>query len=454
LTQDTYLGQVGEPPSLNRYLYGYGNPGRWSDPTGHAPEEQVQNQEPERKPTLRDWFKKKLQEWDEKLDPVLYLRRAAGMDEATVNWDIESRREASRKGAEMVWDAVGFVPVVGQAAYVADATDDLVKNGANTQNMLELTVAVAVPVLGVAGKALRGASKADDLVRAGTRTAEEAVDTTRQVAQRASPAGSSVKGALTAEARSGAREAVRTGIDGLSPGVRMGATASREIGLVSRVKKAASDFREGYAATRAAQRPAYTLGSGLGGAQDVMAAVGGGVKNTVGGGAGASVRAVMGASSPAARFIGRADGPATDLMVGGLSGRTTTSGAVLKADPLRTTTIIGSYRDDIKGLIDIAGDLDTTAIGQANPGGFNLLNVPNVIADRYKKTFWEKYNKPWLEAAIGRGDNIVFATEPTWDVLTRPGKNGLRGLSGYGREYKFLRSRGYRYDPITKTATK
>jgi RHS repeat-associated protein len=35
LTQDSYLGQAGEPPSLNRYLYAYGNPGTWVDPTGH-----------------------------------------------------------------------------------------------------------------------------------------------------------------------------------------------------------------------------------------------------------------------------------------------------------------------------------------------------------------------------------------------------------------------------------
>ena len=36
-SQDSYLGQGGVPPSLNRYAYAYSNPGRFVDPTGHAP---------------------------------------------------------------------------------------------------------------------------------------------------------------------------------------------------------------------------------------------------------------------------------------------------------------------------------------------------------------------------------------------------------------------------------
>ncbi len=35
LTADSYLGESGNPPSLQRYLYGFGNPGRYVDPTGH-----------------------------------------------------------------------------------------------------------------------------------------------------------------------------------------------------------------------------------------------------------------------------------------------------------------------------------------------------------------------------------------------------------------------------------
>jgi RHS repeat-associated protein len=35
LTQDSYLGQIDEPPSLHRYLYGLNNPTLYIDPTGH-----------------------------------------------------------------------------------------------------------------------------------------------------------------------------------------------------------------------------------------------------------------------------------------------------------------------------------------------------------------------------------------------------------------------------------
>lgn len=36
-TQDSYQGDVNNPPSLHRYNYGYQNPTRYSDPSGHCP---------------------------------------------------------------------------------------------------------------------------------------------------------------------------------------------------------------------------------------------------------------------------------------------------------------------------------------------------------------------------------------------------------------------------------
>jgi RHS repeat-associated protein len=39
ISQDSYLGQVDDPPSLHRYFYANDNPTRYVDPTGHDPEE-------------------------------------------------------------------------------------------------------------------------------------------------------------------------------------------------------------------------------------------------------------------------------------------------------------------------------------------------------------------------------------------------------------------------------
>jgi RHS repeat-associated protein len=37
INQDSYLGESSTPPSLHRYLYAYGNPTVWVDPTGNVP---------------------------------------------------------------------------------------------------------------------------------------------------------------------------------------------------------------------------------------------------------------------------------------------------------------------------------------------------------------------------------------------------------------------------------
>ena len=80
----------------------------------------------------------------------------------------------------------------------------------------------------------------------------------------------------------------------------------------------------------------------------------------------------------------------------------------------------------------------------AKPDGFDVLNVP----DEYYKSpdqFWDKYNRPFLDDAISRGDNISLATTPTQDVLEYPDGS----LRGYGREINYLRANGYSYDPNT-----
>ena len=83
-------------------------------------------------------------------------------------------------------------------------------------------------------------------------------------------------------------------------------------------------------------------------------------------------------------------------------------------------------------------------------GCFNLLNVPKELYDvKGPERFWEEYNKPWLDAAIARGDIIVLATEPTQEVCYFNDSKLGKQLTGFGREYQYLLDHGYYYDEIT-----
>ncbi len=131
----------------------------------------------------------------------------------------------------------------------------------------------------------------------------------------------------------------------------------------------------------------------------------------------------------------------------------TSNGLELEATPGKTTTVLGTYNKDTGAILDELGNVKSLDFGPRD-GGFNLLNTPDelyVTPDQ----FWNEYNKPWLDNVIARDDIIKIATEPTWDNLTRINKiTGKTELTGFGREYNYLRQHGYKYDPITKTMSK
>ena len=95
-------------------------------------------------------------------------------------------------------------------------------------------------------------------------------------------------------------------------------------------------------------------------------------------------------------------------------------------------------------------------------GGFNVLNVPDeVLENLSRKEFWEQVNEPFLDAAILRGDNILMATRPGFDVYGKRGANVLTNkdvmtkkmeLSAFGEEYLKLRREGLFYNsgPMVK----
>ena len=90
----------------------------------------------------------------------------------------------------------------------------------------------------------------------------------------------------------------------------------------------------------------------------------------------------------------------------------TTSKVPIQPTPGKTTTVLGSYITDTKAIIeDQLGYPKSTNFGP-KPGGFNILNTPE-SSITIPEEFWTKVNKPFLDAAISRGDEIYLATRPT-----------------------------------------
>lgn len=130
---------------------------------------------------------------------------------------------------------------------------------------------------------------------------------------------------------------------------------------------------------------------------------------------------------------------------------TTSSGIVIRPTDGRTTTILGSFSSDLDTIVN--GKLaypKTTNFG-SKPGGYNVLNVPDAMfTSRTPEQFWVDVNRPFLDAAMLRGDPIYVATRPSADLLQKA--DGT--ITGFGREMKYLASNGYTYSPATGLMTK
>ena len=70
-----------------------------------------------------------------------------------------------------------------------------------------------------------------------------------------------------------------------------------------------------------------------------------------------------------------------------------------------------------------------------------MLNTPNELYITPDQ-FWNEYNKPFLDKAIARGDEIVMATPLNSKTISVKDGNTL---TGYGREYYYLLGHGYIY---------
>ena len=131
----------------------------------------------------------------------------------------------------------------------------------------------------------------------------------------------------------------------------------------------------------------------------------------------------------------------------------TSNGLVLETTENKTTTVLGTFKSDTSAILDELGNVKSLDFGPKD-GGFNLLNTPDELYISPNQ-FWREYNKPWLDNAIARNDIFKIATEPTWNNLTRVNMfTGKIELTGFGREYTYLKRHGYYFDTVTKTMSK
>ncbi|EAC6549679.1 hypothetical protein DA167_15415, partial [Listeria monocytogenes] len=106
-----------------------------------------------------------------------------------------------------------------------------------------------------------------------------------------------------------------------------------------------------------------------------------------------------------------------------------TSGIKLKTSPWETTTVLGTFKDDTKYVLEELGNIKSTDFSMKK-NRFNLLNTPD---DLYKtpNQFWAEYNQPWLDKVIARNDDVILSTEPIEDNLYRINREtGLKELTG------------------------
>lgn len=129
------------------------------------------------------------------------------------------------------------------------------------------------------------------------------------------------------------------------------------------------------------------------------------------------------------------------------------SGTKLIGNVNKTTTILGRWVDDmkdIKRLLNVEDFNVGTSYGKLsqNNGGFNFLNIADDLYISAGDNFFELYNKPWLKAAIDRGDDIILATKPT-QKLELISKTGKLQNGSFPQEIKYLVQRDFKPKNIT-----
>lgn len=148
--------------------------------------------------------------------------------------------------------------------------------------------------------------------------------------------------------------------------------------------------------------------------------------------------------------------------------RTPTSGAIVPANAIVGTFLIGSYQTDLRYTLielnypkinDIISDFPVPE-GQQ----FNLLNITDNLYSKYVADgggFFTKVNGPWIDAAVKQEADIivmtnVYAVNNLYTPATIDEEGALISpLTGFGKEIHRLEwKHDYRYDPNSKKMVK
>ena len=123
------------------------------------------------------------------------------------------------------------------------------------------------------------------------------------------------------------------------------------------------------------------------------------------------------------------------------------SGTQLIGNPNKATTLLGRWNPDMQAIHGkmLPDELNVgTELGSVttNNGGFNFLAIEDNLANA-SNDFFNQYNKPWLQSAMQRGDDIILVTNPVnVNDFIDPITGDLLGM--YAKELELLVQQNYK----------
>ncbi|HEX8577041.1 MAG TPA: hypothetical protein VF677_12175 [Flavobacterium sp.] len=106
---------------------------------------------------------------------------------------------------------------------------------------------------------------------------------------------------------------------------------------------------------------------------------------------------------------------------------------VIATKPKETVTLIGNFIKDTRKVLAEIDFPKSTNFGPKN-GEFNLLNVPDEKIKNFS-TFWEDFNRPWLDQATSRGDDVIVLSDRSDQKLLY---KSTGEITGFGKEIKYM----------------